>query len=66
MFYDWEKLSKVVRQDMTQQGYKVGTAQQCKKTLYTLAMFQVWEHPSNLLRQGIRQECFKIGNRSAM
>ena len=26
LFYDWEKLSKVVRQDMTQQGYKGGNS----------------------------------------
>ena len=44
----------------------LGTTQQGKMKMYTLAMFQDCDHLSNITRQGIRQENFKIGNRSAM
>ena len=45
---------------------KWGTAEQCKKTGNTTAMFQDWEHLGNVLRQGIRRQCYKIRNSSAM
>ena len=51
---------------MTQHRYRLGTAQQCKMTRYTSAMFQDWKHLSNVIRHGIQNDCFKIRNSSAM
>ena len=44
---------------------RLGTAQQCNKTGYTLVVFQDWELFSNVIRQGIHRQCFRIWNSSA-
>ena len=64
---DWEHLSNVLRQGMTQQcGIGLGTARHGIIKRSMSAIFQDWQHLSRVIRQGIRQECFKIVNISAM
>ena len=67
MSQDWEYLANVMRQDMPQQSYKRGTAQECKLPGACMtAMFQNCENLSFVLRQSVHQQCFMIVSRSAL